>query len=92
MTNEQIIMNAKAQLVANGKIGIDDEIHTYKHWKQLGYQVFRGEKAIIALNIWQHSGKQDKAEDDEEKKPTGRMYMRKASFFSSKQVFSLADE
>lgn len=91
MTNEQIILNAKAELVKDGKIKAEDELHTYKYWKKLGYQVFRGEKAVIALNIWQCAGgeKDDDPEQEEEKKRTGRMYMRRTSFFSSSQVFAL---
>lgn len=90
MTNEQIILTAKAKLVADGKIKEEEELHTYKTWKKLGYQVFRGEKAVVSLNIWQQFKKSEKDDDGEEKKPQrNRVRMRKAYFFSSNQVFAL---
>lgn len=92
MTNFQIIEQAKKKLVADGKIQAEDEIHTYKHWKKLGYQVFRGEKAITSLNIWQYFQKASQGLDDDEgeqKQPEGKMRLKKAYFFSSKQVFQI---
>ena len=29
-------------------------IHTYQKWKELGYQVRRGEKAIAKFPIWKY--------------------------------------
>lgn len=94
MTNVQIIDALKAGLVASGKIQAGEEIHTYRHWRSLGYQVFRGEKAVASANIWQHfkkSGKAEEAGDDEgqEKAPQGQMRLKRAYFFSTKQVFEL---
>jgi len=90
MTNVEIIANAKIKLVANGIISEDEELHTYKHWKQLGYQVFKGEKAVVSLNIWKALSRKSEEDDDEEKKPaTGKMIYKKAFFFSTKQVFKL---
>lgn len=94
MTNTQIIAEAKKKLVADGKLLPEDEIHTYKHWKHLGYQVFRGEKAVVALNIWQYFQKADKAaEGDDEQQPDGvpqgKMRLKRAYFFSTQQVFAL---
>ena len=91
MTNEQIILSAKAKLIADGKIQQDEEIHTYKTWKKLGYQVFRGEKAVACVNIWKFF-KSDKEGEEGEKQPEGKIRMNKAYFFSSKQVFSLECE
>lgn len=90
MTNVEIIANAKIKLVADGIISEDEELHTYKHWKQLGYQVFKGEKAVVSLNIWKALSRKSEEEDDEEKKPvTGKMIYKKAFFFSTKQVFKI---
>ena len=89
MTNVQIIEQAKVKLIADGKIKPDDEIHTYKHWKKLGYQVLRGEKAVASLNIWQYFQKNQADDDEEQKQPDGKMRMRRAYFFSSEQVFSI---
>ena len=89
MTNEQIILTAKAKLVADGKIKEEEELHTYKAWKKLGYQVFRGEKAVACLSIWQQFKKSEE-DDEEEKKPQrDHVRMRKAYFFSTNQVFAL---
>lgn len=92
MTNEQIIKTAKINLIKSGKIQPDDEIHTYNHWKKLGYQVFRGEKAVIALNIWKAFNAVKKEDDEEQPDGVGvetRMSMKKAYFFSTNQVFKL---
>ena len=92
MTNIEIIEGAKEKLVAANIIAADDEIHTYARWRKMGYQVYKGEKAVIALNIWKNianSKKEDESEEDGKPQPQGRMYMKKAYFFSSKQVFSL---
>ena len=89
MTNVQIIEQAKLKLVADGKIKPEDEIHTYKHWKKLGYQVLRGEKAVVSLNIWQHFQKNQPEDEEDPKEPESRMRIRKAYFFSSQQVFSV---
>ena len=58
--------------------------------------MFKGEKAVCALNIWQFFKKNDGKDDDEEeekkREPDGRMRMKKAYFFSTKQVFCLEGE
>lgn len=97
MTNEQIIEGAKRKLVADGKIKPEDEIHTYKHWRSLGYQVFRGEKAICALNIWtnyKRAKREDEDEDGQEPKraQTGAMRLKRAYFFGTQQVFKLEED
>lgn len=63
-----------------------EPIHTYAAWKELGYQVQKGEKAKAQIIIWKFvSGK--KEESDEE--PSGKMFMKKASFFTMAQVKSI---
>lgn len=79
MTNEQII--AAAMMMH----GITEVCHTYIKWKELGYQVQKGSKAVFQANIWKHTTK--KNDDGEE---VGRMFMRKASFFSASQVKKIA--
>lgn len=59
-----------------------EEIHTYAIWKNLGYQVKKGEKAITKLQIWKHTTKQ-KGEDEP---PEERMIRKTAYFFSPAQV------
>lgn len=90
MTNKQIITAATNKLIANGKIQASEEIHTYNQWKKMGYQVFRGEKAVIALNIWKFFQNNAKDQDEEDgKEEGGKMRMKRAYFFSTNQVFSL---
>lgn len=61
-----------------------EEIHTYARWKELNYQVQKGEKAIAQFMIWKHVSGKKKKETDEES--TDRMFMKKASFFKRSQV------
>lgn len=74
MCNDEIIHTA--QMLA----GICEECHTYSKWKQLGYQVQRGSKAVFQATIWKHTTCERDGEIEE------RMFMQKASFFSRSQV------
>lgn len=59
-------------------------IHTYATWKQMGYQVKKGQKAKASFTIWKHvAGKKNKETGEEEE---SRMFMKKASFFTFEQV------
>ena len=79
MNNQMLITLAKA---ANG---ITEEAHTYAHWKGLGYQVRKGEHAAFSTMIWKYApGKEPANEEGEE--AAGRMFMKKASFFTASQV------
>lgn len=91
MTNIEIIANAKIKLVADGIISEDEELHTYNHWRKLGYQVFKGEKAVVSLVIWKNTGKKKDDDEDEAEKKPGYMIHKRAYFFSTKQVFKLDD-
>jgi antirestriction protein ArdC len=82
MTNVEIVTFQWAQLVAAGMISESEEIHTFQKWKSLGYTVKRGEKAVASFTIWKHTTKTDKESGEE----TARMFMKKAHFFSTKQV------
>jgi antirestriction protein ArdC len=62
-----------------------EEIHTYQHWKGLGYQVRKGEKAIAKFQVWKYSTKKVETEDGDEKKK-GFCFLKDASFFSESQV------
>lgn len=58
-----------------------EPIHTYAGWKERGYQVRRGEKAIAQFTIWKHVTKKNDNEEDESK-----MFMKRASWFKFSQV------
>ena len=60
-----------------------EPIHTYQAWKDLGYQVQKGQKAIAQFIIWKcKSGK----ENEDGSKEKDKMFMKKASFFTRSQV------
>ena len=51
-----------------------EPIHTYQYWKNHGYQVQKGEKAITQIMIWKHVINKKKNEDYDEE----RMFMKRA--------------
>ena len=75
-----------AILIANGVINEDMEIHTYAHWKSLGFQVRKGEKAIAKFPIWKYTKKKKKDMTEEEAQSKGYCFMKNSSWFSNKQV------
>ena len=83
MTNSQIILENMMILAMGGAIGPDEEIHTFQHWKSIGYSVKKGEKAVAKFPIWKMGTKKD---EEGEEKSTGRMFLKNSAFFSSRQV------
>ena len=66
-----------------------EEIHTFQHWKELGFQVRKGEHAVAAFSIWKYTSKaKDKSE--EEAQEAGFCFMKKAFWFSASQVDAIA--
>jgi len=59
-----------------------EELHTYSVWKDMGYQVRKGEHAVAKIMIWKYTVKKDKETDEEE----SQMFMKRANFFSQSQV------
>lgn len=59
-----------------------EPIHTYQVWKDLGYQVQKGQKAIARITIWKHTSKKDEETGEEDTK----LFMKTAAFFSMSQV------
>lgn len=66
-----------------------EEIHTFQHWKTLGFKVKKGEHALIRLTIWKHSSKKRESENGEEVED-GRCFMKESCFFSQSQVEAIA--
>lgn len=60
-----------------------EPIHTYAGWKERGYQVQKGEKAVAQFTIWKHVTKKAKNEDEQDE---SKMFMQKASWFKFSQV------
>ena len=65
-----------------------EPIHTYSVWKELGFQVQKGQKAVAQITIWKYkAGKHNEETDTDE---TSRMFLKRASFFTRKQVEAIA--
>lgn len=105
MTNADIIFQQSQQLAKDGIIQYTgreftfedadgnqtviketEAIHTYNAWKELGFQVKKGSKAVAQFTIWKYKGKKDEETGEE----SGRMFMKKASFFTERQVEAIA--
>lgn len=63
-----------------------EPIHTYNGWKDLGYQVKKGEHAKASFPIWKWAGKKDEETGEE----SGRCWQRKAFWFTADQVEKIA--
>lgn len=85
MTNTAIILGQMTILIAEGKITAENEIHTYSHWKSMGYQVKRGEKAIAKFPIWKYTTKK-KGESEEEAQANKHCFLKNSAWFSDSQV------
>ena len=81
MTNEQIIMQEKILRNING------EIHTFEHWKALGFKVKKGEKSDIKFAIWKYSkGKTIENDEGEKEEKRPHCFMKMSAFFTENQV------
>lgn len=61
-----------------------EPIHTFAAWKELGYKVKKGEKAVAQFTIWKYRSRTVEVDGDEVE--DGKMFMKRASFFRSCQV------
>lgn len=78
MTNSEIIENAKMFY------GIEEELHTFTKWKELGYVPQKGQHAIIKERLWKSVTRLNKEGKEETK-----MFMTTAALFSKSQVIKL---
>lgn len=68
-----------------------EPIHTFAHWKSLGFSVKKGEKAVASFPIWKASKKKKEDEETvEANTERTRMFMKKSHFFSLSQVEAIA--
>jgi len=93
MTNQEIITRQTIALIEAGIIGANEQIHTFADWKNSGYMVKKGSKAIAKFTIWKYTDKPSKAQIEarkaagaDEEAPSPHYYMTNAAFFSSSQV------
>lgn len=63
-----------------------ETIHTYAHWKSLGFQVKKGEKAIAKFPIWKYTTGKKKDETEEEAQKAGHCFMKNSAWFTVNQV------
>lgn len=85
ITNAMTIMLKEVELQQAGIITENECIHTYQHWKAIGFQVKKGEKAIAKFPIWKYGTKTIET-DDGEQHVKGRCFSKMSAFFSSRQV------
>ena len=91
MTNSEIILGNMAMLIADGVITEDNVIHTYAHWKSLGFQVKKGEHATAKFPIWKYTKKKDKDMSEEEAQQKGYCFMKNSAWFTDTQVEPIKD-
>lgn len=60
-----------------------EPIHTYATWKEMGFQVQKGEKAVAKFPVWKYTSKRNEETGEEE---SHKMFMKVASFFRLAQV------
>ncbi len=60
-----------------------EPIHTYTVWKEMGFQVKKGQKAVAKFAIWKHTAKVNEETGEQEDL---KMFMKTAAFFSRAQV------
>ena len=66
-------------------------IHTFAKWKELGYRVKRGEKAIAKFPIWKYTTKKSVDMSEEEAQESGYCFMKMSAFFTDEQVEKIED-
>jgi len=84
---------------AERRVELPEAIHTFAAWKRAGYCVKRGEHAVACFPVWKYTERRrtqaegaenaengDEAPDADGSQAGGRMYMRKAFFFTAAQV------
>lgn len=78
MSNSEIIETIK------GLAGIEEELHTFTKWKELGYRVKKGEKTLLKESLWKAVTKVNKDGEKETK-----LFLTPAALFSESQVVKI---
>lgn len=66
-----------------------EAIHTFQAWKEQGFSVKKGSKAVAQFPIWKYTSKKEMLpmkDGTEEEVETSNMFMKVAAFFSASQV------
>lgn len=80
VTNAMIIKSYK---IAHN---ISCPIHTYAKWRELGYQVKRGEKSMHKITIWKCVAKVKHNDEDDADYESSKLFMKTSAFFTINQV------
>lgn len=91
MTNTAIILE---YMLENNLDAENVILHTYETWKNLGYQVKRGEKSQHKIPVWKPSTKKIEVENEDgttEEKNNGRYFIKTSAFFTQEQVERIGD-
>lgn len=66
-----------------------EEIHTFQHWKELGYTVKKGQHAVAKFRIWKCASKAKNEEAENESREEEKnevMFQKIAAFFTVAQT------
>ena len=94
-------LDTYSTIVVNGeekRIQDIEQIHTYTRWKQLGFSVKRGQKAIAKFPIWKYTTKKNSTEQDSSNDTDSSdaknsyCFMKMSAFFSASQVEPIAEQ
>ena len=84
ITNKAIIEAYKAA----HNIPLTTPMYTWGVWRNLGYQVKKGEKCRHRVALYKHTTK--KIEQDGQERTVGRCFVKTANLFTSEQVEKIA--
>lgn len=88
-TGERIVIDTDE---GKKEVDVPEVIHTYQHWKALGYQVKKGSKAVAQFPIWKYTSKKDKDMSEAEAQEKGFCFLKKASWFTAEQVEKIEEK
>ena len=63
-----------------------EQIHTFMTWKELGYSVRKGEKAVDSFSIWKYTSRKKANQTEEEAQEEGHCFLKYSHFFAAHQV------
>lgn len=66
--------------------GISEDCHTYQHWKALGRQVKRGEKAAFQAPMWKPNTRKPEGGEQAEQTITSGFFSKTSAFFKYSQT------
>ena len=67
-----------------------EQIHTFMAWKELGYMVRKGEKAVDSFSIWKYTSRKKPGQTEEEAQEEGHCFLKYSHFFAAHQVQPIA--